>query len=111
MRVFTSLLGALFLAELSFCSACDDAIREKYCHLSTSASCAKCELGPRCPINGPRSIIDGSIIIRGLKETPNQRFLLDILDQRRISQSFSSCTPLFQWDEDLAIVAQAWADQ
>jgi hypothetical protein len=33
------------------------------------------------------------------------------LDLKRIAHSFGTCVPLFQWDEDLAEIAQAWADQ
>eukprot|EP00095_Tigriopus_kingsejongensis_P004672 maker-scaffold1703_size30640-snap-gene-0.8 protein:Tk04672 transcript:maker-scaffold1703_size30640-snap-gene-0.8-mRNA-1 annotation:"venom allergen 3-like" len=108
-----ALIVAVLLSISQPARGCDELIREKYCHMSKSPSCLKCELGPRCPINGPRSIpeTEGTLLVRGLKEKSNQEFLLDILDQKRISQSFSSCVPLFQWDPDLAQVAQAWADQ
>ena len=36
---------------------------------------------------------------------------MSLLDEKRVSHAFDTCVPLFRWDDGLAEIAQAWADQ
>ena len=37
--------------------------------------------------------------------------IIQFLNEKRKRETFTSCAPLFVWDEDLAATAQEWADQ
>ena len=99
---------------------CDKILREKYCDNIGNSSydadaCKRCAVGPTCPVSGSRmtpSTLEGTLLLRGLKhEKEAQNELIEKLDEKRIEGAFTMCVPLFEWDQDLAEIAQAWADQ
>ena len=92
---------------------CDPQLRAKYCQ--GQQSCQQCEIGPTCPVRGQRRGLgatgDDLLLLRGIRLDSTKKALLNLLDQKRMEESISTCVPLFEWDEDLAEIAQAWADQ
>ena len=90
---------------------CNKYLRQKYC--GNDPLCMNCDISPTCPIRGLRqplsSINNSLLLLRGIGE--EKKILLKKLDRKRLRNSFSNCAPLFQWDSDLAELAQAWADK
>ena len=116
------------LALLDLTSGCDFAIRNRYCNNDDGdsnylelddrirAACRACAIGPTCPVIGPRLSLqsggDGLLLLRGIQDAPTQDTLMRMLDGKRLAgDAFTSCVPLLQWDQELAEIAQAWADQ
>lgn len=107
MRIFLLILALVVQTKCE----CNKWIREKYC---SDDICLNCQIGPTCPISGQRAPRDGTLMLRGMNERSDEerrKRILSLLDQRRINEAFTSCVPFFQWDSDLAELAQAWADQ
>ena len=106
------LLLTLLALTIAPISGCNEVIRARYCN--NSLSCQRCQLGPRCPLRGTRAPPqpEGTPLVRGFQGAEDaKRILLKTLDRKRIDDSFTTCVPKLQWDDELADVAQAWADQ
>jgi len=100
------------LFHLNNNSNCDYLTRAKYCKTS---ECLRCDIGPACPVQGPRVLPannpQGTPLLREI-DNNFMASLLSLLDESRKYSPFSgSCPPIFQWDSALASAAQAWADQ
>ncbi len=89
---------------------CDPAIRERYCK-NDSLSCLRCQVGPTCPVRGARGEPEGTLLIRGPPENRIRDGLISMLNDERAKKADSGCVPILHWDETLAEMAQAWADQ
>ena len=73
-------------------------------------------LGPKCPLAGQRNLgllTDGKdeYVQRLVANNDTKQDILDVLNERRLQESFTACSPLFVWDDELAMSAQEWADQ
>ena len=71
-------------------------------------------VGPKCPLPGPsRGFTDSGLLlqrtIQDSSEATDQ--IVEFLNEKRKRETFTSCAPLFVWDQDLAAAAQEWADQ
>jgi len=56
----------------------------------------------------------GTLILRGISDPKDQNLILSYLNQKNIRQTWSDeseCVQIIAWDNELAEVAQAWADQ